>query len=194
VTVTVETLKELRHKTGISLAACKDALSEANGDLANAVKILRERGLKQITSGTQTTEGLIGSYVHHNKQVAVLVEIGTQTDFAARRPEVQEFAKNVAMHVASANPKWVGADDVPAEVLVDEKALIRKRYGRAPEHVFENKILPGALNSFFAEVCLLEQPYVKDPKKSLKDLLGELVSKLDEAVQIKRFVRYQIGD
>lgn len=190
---TLETIKQLRAQTGISIAACKGALDEA-GNFDGAVKILRANGLKKLESVVCGSEGLISSYVHHNGQVAVLVEVSTQTDFAARRPEVAEFAKNVAMQIASVNPRFITSDDVPADELALEAESIRKRYLKAKPEIFEQRILPGALKAFYKENCLLEQVFVKDSKKYVKDLLAELVSKLDESVSIKRFVRYQVGE
>ena len=193
-TATIETIKQLRALTGVSINGCKEALEAGNGDMKEAFKILRARGLKKLGEGAATTEGVIEVYRHHNGQVAVLVEVATQTDFAARRPEVRDFARDLAMQVASANPLYVTPEDIPEDVKDAEIEVIRKRYESAKTEIFVSRILPGAIKSFYAETCLLEQDFVKDPKKKVKDLLAELVSKLDEVVSVKRFVRFKVGE
>jgi elongation factor Ts len=193
----MDQIKQLRTATGVGIGDCKAALEESKGDFEKAKLILREKGKKLAASTKVGTEGVIGHYLHHNQQVAVLVELTCQTDFVARNKKgpFQEFARELAMHVASANPSCVSRDEIPAAELEQERSFLieqAKASGR-PEHIIETKIIPGQLERFYADRCLLDQPFVKDPKVKVKDLVADLAAKIGEVVTVKRFVRYQVG-
>jgi elongation factor Ts len=192
---TTDQIKELRNQTGVGIGDCKSALERSNGDLEKAKLLLREEG-KKLTAGTVAGEGTIGRYFHHNGQVAVLVEVNCQTDFTARNDEFKDFANKVAMHVASMNPKYVSRDSVPAEEVEKEESFLTeqaKSSGR-PEHIIATKIVPGQMKRFYAEQCLLDQAFVMDEKVTIEDLLNDLAAKVGEAVAIKRFIRFQVGN
>ena len=164
-------------------------------DIEKAKLLLREEGQK-LAAGTVAGEGTVGNYLHHNGQVAVLVEVNCQTDFTAINAEFKDFANKVAMHVASMNPKYVNRDDVPSDEVAKEEAFLTeqaKASGR-PEHIIATKIIPGQMNRFYSEQCLLDQPFVMDEKNTVGDLLNDLAAKVGETVVIKRFIRFQIGN
>ena len=193
----MDQIKQLRTATGVGIGDCKKALEESAGDFEKAKLVLREKGKKLAASNTVGAEGVIGYYVHHNAQVAVLVEVNCQTDFAARDKEgpFQELARELAMHIASTNPTYVSREDVPAEEVEKEKAFLieqAKSSGR-PEHIIETRIIPGQMERFYAQLCLLDQPFVKDEKVKVRDLLADLAAKIGEVVTVKRFIRYQVG-
>jgi elongation factor Ts len=195
--ITASSVKALRDKTGAGMMDCKKALGECAGDEEKAVAWLREKGLAkaQKRAGRATSEGLIGSYIHSNGKIGVMVEIKCETDFVARSDKFQEFAKNVAMQIAAANPVCLGPDEVPAELLAKEKEIYKHQAMEEgkPEAIAE-KIVEGRIKKYYKEVCLLEQPFIKDDKVSIKDLLNELVGVLGENVQIGRFVRMALGE
>jgi elongation factor Ts len=195
--ISANAVKELRDKTSAGMMDCKKALEACGGDSEKAVAWLREKGLAKVAkkAGRATSEGVIGSYVHSNGKIAVLVEIKCETDFVARGEKFQEFAKNVAMQIAAANPVCVSSDQVPADVLEKEKAIYvaqTKAEGK-PDNIVE-KIVEGRIKKYFKEICLLEQPFIKDDKLSIQDLLTTLVATLGENIQIGRFVRMQLGE
>jgi len=195
--ISASTVKQLRDTTSAGMMDCKKALEACGGDMDKAVAWLREKGLAKAAkkAGRATSEGVIGSYVHSNGKIAVLVEIKCETDFVARGDKFQEFAKNVAMQVAAANPLCVSPDQVPAELLEKEKAIFMaqsKAEGK-PENIAA-KIVEGRIKKYYKEVCLLEQPFIKDDKLSIQDLLNNLVATLGENIQIGRFVRMQLGE
>ena len=190
-------VKQLREKTGAGMMDCKNALSECDGDMDKAVDFLRKKGLAtaQKRAGRAMTEGIIQSYIHLGGKLGVLVEINCETDFVARNEDFEEFAKNISMHIAASNPLGIQPEDVPEDVVNKEKEIYRAQaleMGK-PENVIE-KIVDGKLNKFFTDNCLMNQPYVKDPDKTISDLLTELIGKIGENITIKRFVRYQIGE
>jgi elongation factor Ts len=190
----MDLIKQLRNETGIGIGDCKSALERSSGDIEKAKLLLREEGRK-LSAGAVAGEGTIGNYLHHNGQVAVIVEVNCQTDFTARNDEFKEFASKVAMHIASANPKYVSREDVPGDLVDKEKNFLveqAKASGR-PEHIIETRIIPGQMNRFFAQLCLLEQPFVMDEKTTIADLLADLASKVGEQVSIKQFSRIQVG-
>jgi elongation factor Ts len=192
---TTDQIKELRSQTGVGIGDCKSALERSNGDLDKAKLLLREEG-KKLTAGTVAGEGTIGRYLHHNGQIAALVEVNCQTDFTARNAEFKDFANKIAMHVASANPKYVSRDKVPADEVEKEEAFLAeqaKASGR-PEHIIATKIIPGQMRRFYAEQCLLDQPFVMDEKNTVGDLLNDLAAKVGETVAIKRITRFQVGN
>lgn len=191
----IKILQQLRNETGLSLGGCKSALDRSNYDLEKAKNLLRTEGQKPIASGTTVGEGVIGSYVHHNKQLAAIVELNCQTDFSARNSEFLELANKLAMHVASTNPSFLRREDVPAHVVAAEREIHvqqAKASGR-PDNIIETKILPGRMNAFFAEICLLEQGFVMDEATKVEALVAALAKKTGEAVSIKRFARFQVG-
>ena len=190
-------VKQLREKTGAGMMDCKNALSECDGDMDKAVDFLRKKGLAtaQKRAGRAMMEGIIQSYIHLGGKLGVLVEVNCETDFVARSEDFQEFAKNISMHIAASNPLGIQAEDVPEDVVNKEKEIYRAQaleMGK-PENVIE-KIVEGKLKKFFTDNCLMNQPYVKDPDKTISDLLTELIGKIGENITIKRFVRFQIGE
>ena len=190
-------VKQLREKTGAGMMDCKNALSECDGDMDQAVDFLRKKGLAtaQKRAGRAMTEGIIHSYIHLGGKLGVLVEVNCETDFVARNEDFKEFAKNIAMHIAASNPLGIQAEDVPEDIVNKEKEIYRAQaleMGK-PENVID-KIVEGKLKKFFTDNCLMNQPYVKDPDVTISDLLTELIGKIGENLTIKRFVRYQIGE
>ncbi len=194
--ISVELVRKLREETGLGIMDCKQALIKAQGDLEKAKKILREEGKEFLASQTRAVkEGRVEAYIHHSGKIGVLVEVDTATDFAANSEAFREFLRNVAMQIAAARPRWVAPEDVPQEVLEEEKEILRKQAEREgkPPHIVE-KIMEGRLQKFFEENCLLKQPYVRDPNLRVEDVVGELAAKLGEPVVIRRFVRFQVGE
>ena len=190
-------VKQLREKTGAGMMDCKNALSECDGDMDQAVDFLRKKGLAtaQKRAGRAMTEGIIHSYIHLGGKLGVLVEVNCETDFVARNEDFKEFAKNIAMHIAASNPLGIQAEDVPEDIVNKEKEIYRAQaleMGK-PENVID-KIVEGKLKKFFTDNCLMNQPYVKDPDVTISDILTELIGKIGENLTIKRFVRYQIGE
>jgi len=195
--ISASAVKALRDKTSAGMMDCKKALEACNGDSEKAVAWLREKGLSKAAkkAGRATSEGVIGSYIHSNGKIAVLVEIKCETDFVARGENFQEFAKNVAMQIAAANPLCVSPEQLPADVVEKEKAIYMaqtKAEGK-PDNIAE-KIVEGRIKKYYKEVCLLEQPFIKDDKLTIQDLLKNLVATLGENIQIGRFVRMQLGE
>ena len=190
-------VKQLREKTGVGIMDCKEALSQSNGDIDNAIDFLRKKGLAtaQKRAGRAMSEGLIQSYIHMGGKLGVLVEINCETDFVAKNDDFKEFAKNIAMHIAATNPVGIASDDVPDEVINKEKEIYRAQaleLGK-PENVID-KIVKGKLNKFYKDNCLLNQAYVRNPDVNISDLLNDLIAKMGENITIKRFARFQIGD
>jgi elongation factor Ts len=190
-------VKQLREKTGAGMMDCKNALSEVNGDIEKAIELLRKKGLAtaQKRAGRALSEGIIQSYIHMNGRLGVLVEVNCETDFVAKNEDFQEFAKNIAMHIAASNPLGITPEDVSEEIIEKEKEIYRAQaldMGK-PENVTD-KIVEGKLNKFYQESCLLNQPYVRDTDMSVADLLNGLIARIGENISIKRFVRYQIGE
>ena len=190
-------VKQLREKTGAGMMDCKNALTECDGDMEQAVDFLRKKGLAtaQKRAGRAMSEGIIHSYIHLGGKLGVLVEVNCETDFVARNDDFKGFAKNIAMHIAASNPLGIQAEDIPEDVVNKEKEIYRAQaleMGK-PENVID-KIVEGKLKKFYTDNCLLNQPYVKDPDITISDLLTELIGKIGENLTIKRFVRYQIGE
>ncbi|MBM4288112.1 MAG: translation elongation factor Ts [Deltaproteobacteria bacterium] len=194
--ITAEKVKELRDKTNAGMMDCKKALKETNGDLEKAAVYLREKGLAVARKRADrvASEGVIQSYIHTGGKLGVMVEVNCETDFVAKTPEFHEFAKNLAMQIAAANPMAVAREELDAEVVEKEKAILlsQARETGKPENVLE-KMVEGRLKKFFSEVCLLEQPYVKNPDMLIQDYLNEMRAKTGENVIIRRFVRFQLG-
>ncbi len=194
--ISAEIVRDLREKTGAGMMDCKKALTETNGDMEKAVDVLRQKGLASAAkkSGRSASEGLIGSYIHMDK-IGVMVEINCETDFVARTDDFRALVKDIAMHIAAANPQYVSREDVPADIIEREKEIYRAQVTGKPAPVVE-KILEGKLDKYFGDFCLLEQIFVKDPdgKKKIKELVTEKVAKLGENVVVRRFVRFQLGE
>ncbi|MGC9325881.1 MAG: translation elongation factor Ts [Desulfomonilia bacterium] len=195
--ISPDDVKKLREKTGVGIMDCKKALAETNGDFTKAVEYLRKKGIEVATkrSGRQASQGTIGSYIHLGGKIGVLVEVNCESDFVAKSDQFLTFVKDISMHIAAANPSWVSPDEVPSDVLDKEKDILREQALKTgkPEKVVE-KIIEGKLKKFYAEQCLLDQAYVKDPDKTIKQLLDELMAKTGEKCLIKRFSRFQVGE
>jgi elongation factor Ts len=195
-TVSVELIKDLREKTGAGMMECKRALTESSGDLEKAVDLLRQKGLATALkkAGRIASEGLVESYIHMGK-IGTMVEVNCETDFVARTDDFKELVKDVSMHIAAANPQYLTREEVPDDVIEREKEIYRAQVSGKPSHVVE-KILEGKLEKFYADTCLLDQVFIKDPdqKKTIKDLVTEKISKLGENVIIRRFARFQLGE
>lgn len=194
--ISASLVKELREKTGAGVMECRKALETSNGDMEEAVKLLRQQGLKTAAkkSSRTTGEGQIGSYIHFGGKIGVLVEVNCETDFVARTADFQQFVKDIAMHVAALSPKYLSREEVPAEILQEEFELYKKqaRDSGKPDNIIE-KIAQGKLDKFYKSVCLLEQSFIKDESKAISDILTETVAKLGENIKITRFVRYEVG-
>ncbi|HEY0729698.1 MAG TPA: translation elongation factor Ts [Pyrinomonadaceae bacterium] len=199
--ITAAAVKQLREKTGAGMMECKNALVESGGNEEKAIDILRERGLASAKKreGRIAAEGIVGSYIHMGGKVGVLVELNCETDFVARGEEFQTLVKDIAMHVAAAEPRYVSREEVPADVLEKEREIARaqakndpKMAGK-PEQVIE-KIVDGRINKFYEETVLNDQPFVKDPSKTVAELVTEKVAKTGERISIRRFTRYKMGE
>ena len=195
--VSASMVKDLREKTGAGMMDCKKALAEAGGDLEKAVDYLRQKGLATAArrAGRVASEGQIGSYVHAGGKLGVMVEVNCETDFVAKTDDFRAFAKDMAMHIAASNPLYIRRENVPPEALEREREIYRAqaREARKPEKIME-KIVEGKLQKFYGEVCLLEQPFIKDPDRTVQDLLNQLIGKLGEKVEVRRFLRFQVGE
>jgi len=196
--ISASMVKELRQKTGCGIMECKEALKEAEGNLSLAIEILRKKGLKMAAqkAGRATLEGQVGAYIHPGGKVGVLVELNCETDFVARTPEFQQLVKDLCLHIAAAAPLYISREDVPPEVIEKEKQIFRAQLADSgkPEHII-TKIIQGKLEkTFFAEKCLLEQPFVKDQNITVQELINSKVAKLGENIVLRRFSRYQLGE
>ncbi|WP_425443302.1 translation elongation factor Ts [Thermodesulforhabdus norvegica] len=193
----MEMIKELRAKTNAGMMDCKRALEATNGDMEKAIDYLRQKGLATAMkrAGKEAKEGLVQAYVHGGGRIGVLVEINCETDFAARSDAFQEFAKNIAMQIAATNPLGVEKEDIPQEIVERERAIYeaQARETGKPENVIQ-KIVEGKMRKFFEEAALMEQPFIRDPDKTIRDYLNELVAQIGEKVVIRRFTRYQLGE
>ncbi len=192
--ITAQMVKELREKTGAGMMECKKALESSGGDFNKAIEYLRQKGLAtaQKKAGRTASEGIIASYIHMDK-IGVMIELNCETDFVARNEEFKQLAKDIAMHIAAANPQYVSRDDVPQDVIEKEKEIYKAQItGNKPPQVVE-KIIEGKLEKFFEEMCLLEQPFIREPERKIKDLITEKIAKFGENIVLKRFVRFQVG-
>ncbi|CAN5424439.1 translation elongation factor Ts [soil metagenome] len=199
--VTMSAIKELREKTGAGMMDCKAALVEANGDESQAIEILRKKGMATADkkSGRVTAEGAVGSYIHMGGKVGVMVEINCESDFVSRGEEFQQLVKDVAMHIAATDPRFLKREEVPAEVLDKEREILLEQLkndeknAKKPEEVL-NKIIDGRLNKFYEENVLLDQAFVKDPSKTISDLITEKIASIKENISIRRYTRYKMGE
>ena len=199
--ITAAAVKQLREKTGAGMMECKNALVEAQGNEDKAVDILRKRGLASAKKreGRIAAEGIVGQYIHMGGKVGVLVEVNCETDFVARGEEFQQLVKDIAMHIAAAEPRYVSREDVPVEAIDKEREIARAqatndpKNANKPDQVVE-KIVDGRLNKFYEEAVLLDQPFVKEPAKTVAELVTEKVAKTGERITIRRFTRYKMGE
>ena len=195
--ITAEMVKQLRDKTGAGMMDCKAALAEADGDAEKAIQILRKKGQATAAkrAGRATKEGIIGHYIHMGGKVGVLVEVNCETDFVARTDDFQTLAKEIAMHVAAADPRFVSREQVPAAELEKEKDIYRGQFVSSgkPEAVID-KIVEGKLGSFYGQICLLEQPSVRDPNVTIQQMLQAATAKTGENITVSRFVRFKLGE
>jgi elongation factor Ts len=195
--VTPQMVKELRERTGAGMMDCKNALTETAGDIEQAIDVLRKKGLASAAkkAGRVTAEGAVASYIHAGGKIGVLVEVNCETDFVARTDEFQELVRDIAMHIAAADPRFVRREEVTEDVLARERAVQREKTlaeGK-PEKVVD-KIVEGRMEKFFAEQVLLEQPFIKDPDKTVGELVNARVAKIGENIQVRRFSRYKLGE
>lgn len=194
--ITAEMVKNLREKTGAGMMDCKAALSEMNGDMDKAIDFLRKKGLASAAKKSErtTSQGVISSYIHAGGKIGVLIEVNCETDFVARTDDFQSLVKDLAMHVAAANPQFVKREDVPSEVLDREKEVYRGqlREMKKPEAMLE-KIIEGKMDKFYSDICLIEQAFVKDADVKVQSLLTDKIAKLGENITIKRFARFELG-
>jgi elongation factor Ts len=195
-TISAKDVSELRSRTGAGMMDCKKALQETGGDMEKAVDLLRQKGIAKAEkrSDRAATEGVLGSYVHFNGKVGVLVEVNCETDFVARTDDFQALAKDLALHIASANPLAVTTDEMPSEVVERERAIFEAQVAESgkPEQV-RPKIVEGKLRKFYEEHVLMQQAFVKDDSKSIEDLVKEVSGKVGENIVVRRFVRYELG-
>ena len=196
-TITADQVKQLRDKTGAGMMECKAALSDANGNIEEAITVLRKRGLAQAAkrAGRATAQGMIGSYIHMGGKIGVLVEVNCESDFVARTDDFQNLVKEVAMHIAAADPRWVRREDVPPEAIEKEKSIYRAQMENTgkPANVLD-KIIEGKLGSFYSQFVLLEQPSIRDNNVSISQLIALASAKTGENIQVDRFVRFRVGD
>jgi elongation factor Ts len=195
--ITAKDIAELRARTGCGMMDCKNALAEAEGNQEKAIEVLRKKGISKAAkkADREAKEGIIEAYIHSNGKIGVLVEVLSETDFVAKNEEFKEFAHDVALHIAALSPKYVSPEEIPAEVVETEKeALMEEVKASGKPEEIARKIVEGKLNKYFGEVCLLNQPFVKDPDKTVQELLNEKIAKIGEKIEIKRFCRMQIGE
>ncbi|MGB4505164.1 MAG: translation elongation factor Ts [Syntrophaceticus sp.] len=195
--IKAELVKELREKTGAGIMDCKKALQESDGDMKKATIYLRERGLAAAAkkAGRATKEGRIDAYIHAGGKLGVLIEVNCETDFVAKTEDFQQLCRELAMQVAAANPIYVDRADVPQEKIDTEKSVLetQARNEGKPEKVIE-KIVSGRMEKYYQDICLLEQPYIREPERTVRDLVNEYIAKLGENIVVRRFCRFQLGE
>jgi len=194
--ITAALVKDLRDRTGIGVMECKKALTEADGDIEKAITVLRKKGFARAKDkmSREVKDGLVGSYIHLNGKIGVLVEVNCESDFVARNEEFKELVKNISLHIAATDPTYVSSEEIPAGIMDEEKEIIRDQFkdsNKPPEIV--DKIVDGKLKKFFEEVCLIDQPFVKDDKTTVGKLVSSYIVKFGENIQINRFARFEIG-
>lgn len=194
--VNASQVKELREKTGAGVMECRKALQETNGDIEEAVKVLRKQGLKTAAKKSErtTSEGRIGNYVHFGGKIGVIVEVNCETDFVAKTPDFETLVKDISMHVAALNPKYLSRDVVPAEVVNEERnaCLTEAKNSGKPDNIIE-KIVEGKMDKFYKSICLLEQSFIKEESNTIQDILTQAIAKLGENIKITRFARFEVG-
>ncbi len=191
----LDAVKKLRFKTSAGMMECKEALKEAGGDIEKAVEILRKKGIAKAAKKASRVagQGVVGSYIHTGGRIGVLLEVNCETDFVARNHEFKNITKELAMQIAAANPLYVSREDVPADAIEKEKEIFRGQIKDKPDNVAD-KIVEGKLEKYFSEVCLIEQPFIKDPNLKVKELITQAIAKLGENIVVKRFVRFEVGE
>ena len=199
--ITASSVKSLREKTGAGMVDCKNALVEANGDETAAAEILRKKGMATAgkKAGRVTAEGAVGSYIHMGGKVGVMVEVNCESDFVSRGEEFQQLVKDVAMHIAASDPRYVSRDEVPADVIAKEREILLGQLKNDPKNAGKpddvlGKIIEGRLNKFYEESVLVDQPFVKDPSKTIGELVAEKIGSIKENISIRRFTRYKMGE
>jgi elongation factor Ts len=194
--ITADKVKELRQRTGIGVMECKEALQECQGDIDKAIAALRKKGYSRAKDkmSRETSQGLIQSYIHLDGKIGVLVEVNCESDFVARNAEFKELVKNIAMQIAAASPRYVAREEIPAEEIEAEKEIIRAQLQdtKKPPQIIE-KIIEGKLKKYYEEICLLNQPYIKDDKMSVEQLIANYIAKFGENIKVKRFARFALG-
>ncbi|WP_029951897.1 translation elongation factor Ts [Hippea sp. KM1] len=195
--ITAAMVKELRERTGAGMMACKKALQETDGDIEKAIDKLREMGLAQAAkkAGREANEGKVASYIHAGGKIGVLVEVNCETDFVANTDDFNRLCKDIAMHIAAAAPEYVKREDVPEDVINKEKEIMKEqlRQEGKPENILD-KIVEGKIEKFYEQVCLLEQPFIKDDSMKIKDLVQNAIAKMGENIVVRRFARFKIGE
>jgi elongation factor Ts len=194
--ITAKLVNELRQRTGIGMMDCKKALQETDGDIEKAIIYLRKKGYDRAKEkmDRETTEGMVGSYIHSDNKLGVLVEVNCESDFVARNEEFRKLVKNIAMHIAAADPKYVTSDEIPEEVIEKEKEIILEQFkdSKKPPEILD-RIVQGKIKKFYSEVCLWNQPYIRDDKITIEKLVSTYITKFGENIKIKRFARFSIG-
>lgn len=192
--ITLEMIQQLRERTGIGMMDCKKALTEAGGDVEKAIELLRKKGalLAEKRAGKETAEGLVKAYIHPGNNVGVLLELNCETDFVARTEDMDQFAHNVAMQIAAFRPVCVESKDVDPTIIEKERAIYKEQLAGKPAEIID-KIIEGKLEKYYTEICLLNQPYIKNDKVTVGDVLKDLIAKMGENIKIKRFVRFEVG-
>jgi elongation factor Ts len=193
--IDAKTIRDLREKTGAGVMDCKKALAESDGNLEKAAVWLREKGIAsaQKRAGRVASEGSVGSYIHAGGKLGVLVEVNCETDFAAKSPDFQNLVKEIAMQIAATNPRCIRREELSPAIIEQERLIYAQQSAGKPENVI-NKIVEGKLEKFYKEVCLLEQSWVRDPNRTIMDLVGEYTAKIGEKLDLRRFVRFQLGE
>ena len=195
--ITAQQVKELREKTGVAMMECKKALTEADGDIDAAVKLLRERGMAQAAkrSGRSTSEGMVHAYIHPGSRIGVLIEVNCETDFVARTDEFKDLVKDLAMQVAASNPQHVTRDQVPQDVIEAEKEIYKTQAVQAgkPEKILD-RIVEGKLKDFFSKICLMEQTFIKDSNQTVEELIKGKIAKTGENISVRRFSMFRLGE
>lgn len=191
----LDKIKSLREKTAAGMMDCKKALAEAGGDMEKAIEILRKKGIALASEKAMriTKEGVIASYIHINNKIGTLVEVNCETDFVAKNDLFKNFVKDLTMQIAASNPLYLDKENVPKEVVDKEIDIIKEQHKKKPAKAMD-KIIEGNLEKFYSEVCLLQQPFIKDPSITIKDLLTQVIAKTGENIVIRRFIRYQLGE
>jgi elongation factor Ts len=194
--ITAERVKELRQRTGIGVMECKEALAECEGDIERAIAVLRKKGAAraQAKMNREASQGLVHAYIHLEGKLGVLVEVNCESDFVARNAEFKELAKNIAMQIAAASPRFVSSADIPAAELEQEKEIIRGQLQdtKKPPQIIE-KIVEGKLKKYYEEVCLLDQPYIRDDKQTIQQIIASTIAKFGENIKVRRFARFELG-
>ncbi|HHZ13063.1 MAG: translation elongation factor Ts [Caldicoprobacterales bacterium] len=195
--ITASMVKELRERTGVGMMDCKRALQDSNGDMEKAIELLRERGLASAAkkAGRIAAEGIVDSYIHGGGRIGVLVEVNCETDFVAKTDEFKTFVRDIAMHIAATNPQYVSRDQIPQEILEKEKEILRAQaINEGKPEKIADRMVAGRIEKYIKEICLMEQPFVKDPDKTVQDVLNEQIATIGENMSVRRFVRFEKGE